>query len=128
MCTDLNGVASLKRVSFYLQLVTGNISLNTVKCHYKNKDQFWLWLNVCVACDKEALPRILFVCLSFKVDGKEVHLNTRNIKYFLELNQVGLVQDDPQLWAHSDPVSTKTTFTKDKVPIKIILLIITMKH
>ena len=50
MCTDLNGLASLKRVSFYLQLVTGNISLNTVKCHYKNKDQFWLWLNVCVAC------------------------------------------------------------------------------
>lgn len=56
-------------------------------------------------------------CFSFKVDGKKVHLNTSNIKYFLELNQVGLVQDDPQLWAHSDPVSrTKTTFTNDKVP------------
>lgn len=84
------------------------------------QDQFWLWLNVCVACDKQALPRIcFFFCFSFKVDGKEVHLSTNNIKYFLELNQVGLVQDDPQLWAHSDPVSmTKSTFTNDKVPYK----------
>ena len=67
MCTDINGVVSWKRVSFYLQLVTGNISLNTVKCYYKNKDQFWLWLNVCVACDKQALPIICccFFCLFF---------------------------------------------------------------
>lgn len=52
----------------------------------------------------------------WKVDGKEVHLKTSNIKYFLELSQVGLVEDDPQLWAHSDPVSTnKSAVTKTQV-------------
>lgn len=39
---------------------------------------------------------------------KDTHskVNVTNIAYFLELNQVGL-QDEDALWAHSDPVSKK---------------------
>ena len=37
-------------------------------------------------------------------------MKTDHIKYFLELNQVGLLDDnDPSLWAHSDPASKKMT-------------------
>ena len=103
----------------------GDISRNTSnhansgRCYYKHKDQFWLYVNVCVICETKLrnMPSILFCFL--KVDGKEVHLNTNNIKYFLELSQVGLVEDEPQLWAHSDPVSrNKTTFTDTQVLYK----------
>lgn len=46
-------------------------------------------------------------------------MKTSDIKYFLELNQVGLVQNEPQLWAHSDPVSrSKSSFVNDKVLCK----------
>ena len=41
-------------------------------------------------------------------------MKTENIKYFLELNQVGLLDDkDPTLWAHSDPVSRKKATDAD---------------
>ena len=53
-----------------------------------------------------------FFCL-FKVDGKDLTLKTGDIKYFLELNQVGLSRN--KLWAHSDPVSTKDSETEGKV-------------
>ncbi|XP_078381644.1 nicastrin-like isoform X2 [Oculina patagonica] len=57
----------------------------------------------------------------WKVDDKTITWNTNDIKYFLELNQVGLVQDDPQLWAHSDPVSRmKSTENEVKKMFKIL--------
>lgn len=74
---------------------------------------------------KPSLGTCQTICFVFKVDGEKVHLNTSNIKYFLELNQVGLVQDEPHLWAHSDPVSRKKTSTDNKVHLtnnKIIIL------
>ena len=40
-------------------------------------------------------------------------MKTSNIKYFIELNQVGLIEDGGPLWAHSDPVSrSKGTINK----------------
>ncbi|RMX60946.1 hypothetical protein pdam_00003426 [Pocillopora damicornis] len=53
------------------------------------------------------------VMLATKVDGKDLTLKTGDIKYFLELNQVGLSRN--KLWAHSDPVSTKDSETEGKV-------------
>ena len=35
-------------------------------------------------------------------------MKTSNIKYFIELNQLGLLDDEGALWAHSDPISTTT--------------------
>ena len=35
-------------------------------------------------------------------------MKTSNIKYFIELNQLGLLDDQGSLWAHSDPISTST--------------------
>ncbi|CAH3146332.1 unnamed protein product [Pocillopora meandrina] len=49
----------------------------------------------------------------WKVDGKDLTLKTGDIKYFLELNQVGLSRN--KLWAHSDPVSAKDSETEGKV-------------
>jgi len=77
-------------------------------------------VNVCVVCETKLrnMPSALFLFL--KVDGEELLLSTSNIKYFLELNQVGLVEDAPRLWAHSDPVSKNTsTLTNSKVPYKV---------
>ena len=36
-------------------------------------------------------------------------METSNIKYFIEVNQVGLIDDDGPLWVHSDPVSINNT-------------------
>ena len=36
-------------------------------------------------------------------------MNTSNIKYFIEVNQVGLIENDGPLWVHSDPVSKENT-------------------
>ncbi|PFX26799.1 Nicastrin [Stylophora pistillata] len=49
----------------------------------------------------------------WKVDGEKLTLNTGDIKYFLELNQLGL--SNGKLWAHSDPLSTKHNETNKKV-------------
>lgn len=38
-----------------------------------------------------------------------------NIKYFIELNQVGLIEDGDPLWAHSDPLSLENNDTKSQV-------------
>ena len=36
-------------------------------------------------------------------------MKTSNIKYFIELNQLGLLDDEGSLWAHSDPGTSTTT-------------------
>ena len=64
------------------------------------------------ACLRAYRKVCYFFCL-FKVDGKDFTLKTGDIKYFLELNQVGLSRN--KLWAHSDPVSTKDSETNGKV-------------
>ncbi|XP_068731968.1 nicastrin-like [Montipora capricornis] len=39
-------------------------------------------------------------------NGSTFKMKTSNIKYFIELNQLGLLDDEGSLWAHSDPIST----------------------
>lgn len=36
-------------------------------------------------------------------------MKTSNIKYFIELNQLGLLDDEGSLWAHTDPGTSTTT-------------------
>lgn len=45
---------------------------------------------------------------------KNFTMETSNIKYFIEVNQVGLIDDDGPLWVHSDPVSIKNTGSQVK--------------
>ena len=42
-------------------------------------------------------------------------MKTENIKYFIELNQVGLIEDGGPVWAHSDPVSMGMGSTGNQV-------------
>ena len=47
--------------------------------------------------------------------NEKFKMKTTNIKYFIELNQVGLIHDEGPLWAHSDPVSRRTKSTDSEV-------------
>ncbi|XP_035699109.1 nicastrin-like [Branchiostoma floridae] len=53
--------------------------------------------------------------LNDKVPWQPSLVNTTNIQYFLEVSQVGLWEQSGGLWAHSDPVSQKTSAVRDNV-------------